>query len=400
MPDTPIQTTELQPLDLSPTEPSPTGESPGYLPRQLVLLGAGHAHLHVLAQLATQPLVGARITLVAPHPRQMYAAMVPGYLAGHYSAEECTVALEPLVRRGGIRWLTRSVRALDAVAQTVQFDDGSAMHYDWLSVNTGPVINRNTMEKALPGARAHGLFVRPIDSFAALWLKVAQMGSQTGLRIAVIGAGATGLELAMAVRHRLPNAALTLLCGPALPGSGYSPAVQARLVAALKARRITIIRDTAVGLNGSAVLLESGATLACDVPLIATGAQAPPWLKPSGLALDAQGFVAVDAFQRSTSHANVFAAGDVSTRQDRELARSGVYAMRAGPAIAHNLRAVVAGQQPKQHQPPKNSLSLISCGDRYAIGSWGSLSFEGRWVWQLKNRIDRKFVASYAASGG
>ena len=395
MPDTPVHHTEPQPLDHSPTEPSPTGDSPGYLPRQLVLLGAGHAHLHVLSQLASQPLVGARITLVAPHPRQIYPAMVPGYLAGHYTAEECTIALEPLVRRGGIRWLTRSVRALDVVAQTVQFDDGSAMHYDWISVNTGPVINRSSMEKALPGAREHGLFIRPLDTFAALWPKVAQMGSQSSLRIAVIGAGASGLELAMAVRHRLPNAAITLLCGQAPPGSGYAAAVQVRLVAALKARRITIIRDSAVGLNGNAVQLESGATLACDVPLIATGAQAPPWLKSSGLALDAQGFVAVDAFQRSTSHANVFAAGDVSTRQDRELARSAVYAVRAGPALSHNLRAAVAGQKSREHQPPQNSLNLISCGDRYAIGTWGDYSFEGRWVWHLKNRIDRKFVAAY-----
>lgn len=395
MSDTPFQYTEPQSLDHSPTEPSPTGDSPGYLPRQLVLLGAGHAHLQVLSQLATQPMVGARITLVAPHPRQLYAAMVPGFLAGHYTQDECTIALEPLVRRGGIRWLTRSVRALDAVAQTVQFDDGSSMHYDWLSINTGPVINRNSLEKALPGAREHGLFIRPLDTFAALWPKVAQMGSQMALRIAVIGAGASGLELAMAVRHRLPNAAITLLCGPALPGSGYSAAVQTRLVAALKARRITIIRDTAVGLNGTAVRLESGATLACDVPLIATDPQAPPWLKRSGLALDAQGFVAVDAFQRSPSHANVFAAGDVSTRQDRELARSGVYAVRAGPALSHNLRAVVAGQPARAHQPPKSSLNLISCGDRYAIGTWGNLGFEGRWVWELKNRIDRKFLADY-----
>jgi NADH dehydrogenase FAD-containing subunit len=135
------------------------------------------------------------------------------------------------------------------------------------------------------------------------------------------------------------------------------------------------------------------------VPLIATGAQAPPWLQRSGLALDAQGFVAVDALQRSTSHPNVFAAGDVSTRQDRTLARSGVYAVRAGPALSNNLRAAVAGQPPKPHQPPQNSLNLISCGDRYAIGAWGNTSFEGRWVWQLKNRIDRQFVARYQPAG-
>jgi NADH dehydrogenase FAD-containing subunit len=292
------------------------------------------------------------------------------------------------------------VRGLDAQAQTVQFDDGSSIHYDWLSVNTGPVINRTRIEQVIPGAREHGLFIRPVEAFANLWPQVAAMGAKRALRVAVIGAGAAGIELAMAVRHRLPNAAITLLCGDTPAAASYPAPVQQLLVAALKARRITLIQDSATGLDGSSVKLAGGATLACDVPLIATGAQAAPWLQTSGLALDRQGFIAVDAFQRSTSHGNVFAAGDVSTRQDRELARSGVYAVRAGPALAYNLAATVAGAPAKAHEPPAQSLNLISCGNRYAIASWGRYSAQGRWVWWLKNWIDRRFVARYASKQG
>jgi NADH dehydrogenase FAD-containing subunit len=203
------------PPDSVATEPSPSGDSEGYLPRQLVLLGAGHAHVEVLARLASQPLVGARITLVTPHARQIYSGMVPGLVAGHYTLDDCVIPVEPLVRRSGIRWLTRSVRGLDARAQTVQFDDGSSVHYDWLSVNTGPVINRTRMEQVIPGAREHGLFIRPIEAFANLWPQVAAMGAKRALRVAIIGAGSAGIELAMAVRQRLPNAAITLLCGEA-----------------------------------------------------------------------------------------------------------------------------------------------------------------------------------------
>jgi pyridine nucleotide-disulfide oxidoreductase family protein len=385
------------PQDSVATEPSPSGESEGYLPRQLVLLGAGHAHVEVLSRLAAQRLVGARITLVTPHALQIYSGMVPGLVAGHYTLDECVIPVEPLVRRSGIRWLTRSVRGLDAKAQTVQFDDGSSVHYDWLSVNTGPVINRTRMEQVIPGAREHGLFIRPIEAFANMWPQVAGMGAKRALRVAVIGAGAAGIELAMAVRERLPNAAITLLCGDAPVAAGYPSQVQQLLVAALKARRITLIQDSATGLDGSSVQLAGGATLACDVPLIATGAQAAPWLHASGLALDQQGFIAVDAFQRSTSHGNVFAAGDVSSRQDRVLARSGVYAVRAGPALAYNLAATVAGTPAKAHEPPAHSLNLISCGNRFAIASWGSYCAQGRWVWWLKNWIDRRFVARYAS---
>jgi pyridine nucleotide-disulfide oxidoreductase family protein len=365
--------------------------------RQLLLLGAGHAHVHVLSQMGQSPWAGAQVTLVAPYDRQLYSGMVPGFVAGHYRLDDCVIPLEPLVWRSGIRWIQRSVRAIDADAQTVSLDDGSSLRFDWLSINTGPVQNRAAIEKDLPGAGQHALFIRPIESFGALWPRVADMGQTRALRIAVIGAGAAGMELAMAIRHRLPLASITLLCGGTPLGAGYSNRVQARLTAALMQRQITLLPDSAVELRAGEIRLAGGGTLACDVPLLASGAQAPAWLQTSGLALDPRGFVAVDACQRSTSHPRVFAAGDVSTRMDRSLARSGVYAVRAGPALAMNLAAALAGQPLKAHQPPEQTLNLIACGDRYAIASWGKFSAQGRWVWWLKDWIDRRFLRRYRA---
>jgi pyridine nucleotide-disulfide oxidoreductase family protein len=363
--------------------------------RQLLLLGAGHAHVHVLSQMAQSPWAGAQVTLIAPYDRQLYSGMAPGFVAGHYTLEDCVIPLEPLVRRSGIRWLQRSARGLDAQAQTVTLDDGSILHYDWLSINTGPVQDRAQIEQSMPGAREHGLFIRPIEAFGALWPQVVAWAQAKPLRIAVVGAGSAGIELAMAVRYRLPNAAITLLCGDTPLGAGYTVRVQALLRAALLKRKITLLQDSVTGVHPGEVVLQSGATLACDVPLIATGAQAPPWLLSSGLALDAQGFVAVDACQRSTSHPNVLSAGDVSSRMDRTLARSGVYAVRAGPVLSMNLAAMLAGRPLAEHQPPDKTLNLLSCGDRFAIASWGKYSAQGRWVWRLKDWIDRRFLRRY-----
>jgi pyridine nucleotide-disulfide oxidoreductase family protein len=368
--------------------------------KQLVLLGAGHAHVHVLAQMGQKPWAGAQVTLVAPYDRQLYSGMVPGFVAGHYALEDCVIPLAPLVQRSGIRWLQRSVCALDAQAQSVTLDDGSSLRYDYLSINTGPVQDRAQMERSMPGAREHGLFVRPIESFGALWPQVVALAQSRPLRFAVVGAGSAGIELAMAIRQRVPNAAVSLLCGDTAPGAGYGERVQALVKAALLKRNITVLQDSAAGLRTGEVILASGATLACDVPLIATGAQAPAWLARSGLALDAQGFVAVDACQRSTSHPQVLSAGDVSTRMDRSLARSGVYAVRAGPVLAMNLAAALAGQALAKHQPPDKTLNLISCGDRYAIASWGRYSAQGRWVWWLKDWIDRRFLRRYRKAPG
>ncbi len=367
-------------------------------PRQLVLLGAGHAHLQVLQHLSIHPLPGLQVTLVAPHPRQVYPAMVPGFVAGHYTLDDCCIPLDGLVRRSGVRWLQNHVRLLNAQTQSFTLDDGQTLHFDWLSVNTGAAQNREQLEQDMPGSRTHALFVRPLEAFGSHWPRIAEMGDSRALRIAVIGGGAAGVELALAVRHRLPDAALTLVCGPHPLLGNFPAAVQQRLARILKAHRITVLHDVALAINAETVQLGCGAALACDVPLLATGVQAPSWLADSGLALDDAGFIAVDMYQRSTSHSRVFAAGDISTRIDQALARSGVYAQRAGLALARNLASAVANQALTPHMPDHRSLSLVTCGERYAVGSWGNYSAQGRWVWWLKNWLDRRHVARFCAA--
>jgi pyridine nucleotide-disulfide oxidoreductase family protein len=366
--------------------------------KHLLLLGAGHAHVQVLkrsAELVRHGALPPKITLVTPHPRQLYSGMVPGFVAGHYALEQCVIALEPLLAGTPVRWLQHSVSALDASHNQVTLDDGTVLDFDWLSVNTGAVQDRQRLEAQMPGVREHGLFVRPIEAFGALWPRVVELGQTRALRLALVGGRAAGIELAMAVRQRLPGASVTLLTGGNTLAGNYPPALQARVLRALKHRQITVLIDAASGFAAGEVQLASGARLACDVPLIATGAQAPAWLQSSGLALDTQGFIAVDAYLRSTSHAHVFAAGDVSSRVDRPVARSGVYAVRAGAALTVNLGAALAGQALQPHQPPQHTLNLLSCGNQEAIASWGPLSAQGRWVWWLKDHIDRGFIRRY-----
>lgn len=349
--------------------------------QQIVLLGAGYAHLQMLTRLAAHPLAGTVVTLVAPHCDQLVTRMVAGFMVGRYASEDLAIPLQLLVQRGGIRWITHNVTELDAAMQTVQLDDGSSLRFDWLSVNTSPTQDRTLVEQAIPGAREHALFVRPLEAFAALWPRVAEMGAARPLRITVIGAGMGGVEMAFAVRQRLPQAAVTLLCGDAPPASHCTQRLQQRLLTLLKQRNITVLQDRAIAIKNGFVQLGCGADLACDVPLLATGTPPPTWLASSGLALTGRGYIAVDSSQRSTSHSQVFAAGNNSAR--------------TGLTLARNLAAVVAGEVLKTRQLPEAALHLVACGDRYAAGSWGGYSFQGRWVWWLKDRMDRRFLAQY-----
>ncbi len=364
--------------------------------KHLLLLGGGHAHVHVLQALAASPLPAAQVTLVSPYERQVYSGMVPGLLAGHYVEDDCTIPLRPLAQAARVRFVRAAATGLDAARRRVQLSTGETLGYDVLSLDTGPVMR----PEPIPGAAEHGWPVRPIEAFIARWQALlaqheAGVAGSLGCLV-VVGGGAAGVELAMAVRHRLgPDVPVSLVTGGGPPVASHALPVQAHVARALKRHGITVFEDTCTELTERHVQLARGMRLACDQAILALGARAAPWLAASGLRCDAEGFVETGPCLQSLSHPEVFAAGDVAVRPDAPHPRSGVYAVRAGPPLALNLRRAVAGGLLEPHRPQRRSLALLACGERRAIAAWGPWSAEGRWVWRWKDHIDRAFIARY-----
>ena len=374
--------------------------------KRLLLLGGGHAHLQVLAALAQRRLAGAEVMLVTPHAALVYSGMVPGLVAGHYTAEQCRITLAPLAAAAGVSLVPGMAVALDTAARCVHLADGRTAAYDLLSIDTGSVQRR----ERLPGAAEHALFVRPIEAFVQGQQRLLEAAAQQALDVVVLGGGAAGFELALALQHRLQGRAsgaagervrVALVTGGPEPLAGYPAAVLRAGARALAIHRITVFREAAVAVEASAVQLASGVRLACDAALVATGAEAPAWLAGSGLALCERGFVRTGPTLQSTSHPEVFAAGDVATRDDLSHPKSGVYAVRAGPPLALNLRRAVVGAPLQPYRPQARTLNLLSCGGRRAITVWGGLSLPervfGGMAWWCKDRIDRGFIARFTA---
>ncbi|WP_418319318.1 FAD-dependent oxidoreductase [Piscinibacter sakaiensis] len=360
--------------------------------KRLLLLGGGHAHVHVLQALAAEPLAAAQVTLVSPYRRQVYSGMVPGLLAGHYGIDDCVIPLAPLAAAAGARFIQASATALDADAQRVTLSTGDEIDFDLLAIDTGPVMPVD----AIAGAREHGWPVRPIEIFIGRWQALLDAERRGPCDLFVVGGGAAGVELAMAIAHRFGDAARVSVVtggGPVLGGS--SAGLQRRVTRALQRRDITVIDDSCSEIGPESLRLASGRLLACDLAVLALGASAAPWLAASGLQCNAQGFVETGPTLQSVSHPAVFAAGDVSSRVDVSHPKSGVYAVRAGPPLAFNLRCAVDGGELRQHLPQRHSLALLACGERHAIASWNGWSFEGDWVWRWKDHIDRAFISRY-----
>lgn len=360
--------------------------------KRVLLLGAGHAQLAVLEGLARQSRrPPCEWLLVSPGERFLYSGRMPGWVAGRFDYDECSFALAPLAQAAGADFLQGRAVALDAAAQRVTLADGRRVEYDLLSLDIGGTQDRDR----LPGARENALFLRPMEGFAQLWRQTQDLASERALDVVVVGGGAAGTELALAVRHALEvPATVTLVAdGGLLPG--HAAGVQRRAALALQRRGIQLLPGRCTAIEPWHVCL-GALRVACDIPIVAVGSDAPAWLAASGLALDADGFVCTGPTLQSTSHSMVFATGDVSARPDHPHPRSGVHAVRSGPVLARNLLHWLRGTPLARHTPQRRSLYLLSSGDGRAIASWGAWSAEGRWVGRWKDHIDGAFIARYS----
>lgn len=358
--------------------------------RKLVLLGAGPAHLAVLLRLARQHPADLDVTLVCPHPFYIHAAMVPRFVAGGLSLEECQVPLEPLFKAAGVRWIQGRCESLDTTQRrlTVTGESGSVLPYDVLGLDTGADPDRQRLEAAIPGAATQALLTRPLAQFTALWPRVVELAQQRPLSVGVVGAGRTAIELVLAAHERLGGSRFTLLTGGGELAPHAPAPLRRRVAEALRRRNITVLRAACTGVAEGELRMEAGATLACDVPLLAVGGLAPAWLSGSGLAQDADGHALIEAGLNSSSHPEVLIAPDLGHRTG-EPCGGDARAQRAASLMADNLLAAIGGTPLRKLPASTNEWLLWSCGARRAFAQWGPLGGQGRLIGWWKNRRDR-----------
>ena len=367
--------------------------------RRLLLIGGGHAHVYVLDALARSPYPNCEVTLISPYPRQIYSGMLPGWIAGHYSIEQCAIPISLLARRAGIRFVQSACTELSSELKQVRCTNGETIPFDIASIDCGPSVDLGFA----PGAQEFALPVRPIEGFVAAWPGLLERARQatSGFTLSIVGDGAAGTELAFAIQQRFAleqfaNAQVTLIGSNALPLSGLPEHLRTTAVALLKQRGISFLANRrAIEFIPGRVMLSDATSLACDASLLVTGATAPTWPSASGLACDENGFIRVTPTLQCTSHPFVFAAGDVAAYAEPRP-KSGVFAVRAGPMLANNMRSALSGKTMQKWAPQRKALYLISTGKRHALAAWGPLSTSGEWVWRWKDRIDRRFMQRFS----
>lgn len=372
----------------------------------IVLVGGGHAHAGVLRLQAENRLIGAQLTVISPSRFAAYSGMLPGWMAGHYAWQEICLDFQALATKAGARFLEGSVQSLDLAAKQLHLHDGTVIRFDVLSLNIG-----STHRPPVSADASAVLPLRPLGDLMPRTREFVEKYQQTQalLSVMVVGAGGAGFEMALAMQHSLKKAypgrelRVSIVTDGTAPLPTHSKAVQRMAATVLRERGVELVTDSVVeNIEGHHITLRQGSGAAqssaaqyVEKIIWAGGAQPHLWPQQSCLALDARGFIEVNAALQSTSHPFVFASGDCAGF-DPPLPKAGVYPVKQGPLLARNLAAAANGAPFARYTPQRRALGLFATGPKHAIASYGSLALSGEWVWRWKDRIDRGFIQKHS----
>jgi selenide,water dikinase len=353
----------------------------------IVLLGAGHAHVEVLRRFAMRPEPGVRLTLIGREPETPYSGMLPGLIRSDYTHAEAHIDLAPLAAMAQARLILAEATAIDPDGGIVTVTGRPEIAFDLLSIDVGgvPVVP--------PGA---GIGVKPIGLFLDR-LHRLEAELPPGARIAVVGGGPGGVELALALAVRFAGQLRLVLVSATAEPLATAPAAARRAVRqALVDADVELVSGvTAIALESGRLLLSDGSAVEVATALWATGVEGPPLLAASGIACDRAGCIRVTAELRSVSHQHVFAAGDCAAVEGDPRPKAGVWAVRAGAPLAENLRRAANGQALRAWKPQRDALAILGLGHGRAVAWRNGLAVQGHKVWWLKDRIDRRWMRMY-----
>ncbi|MBF6193296.1 FAD-dependent oxidoreductase [Nocardia implantans] len=300
---------------------------------RIVVLGAGYAGLAAARRLA-RTARDARITVVDAHASFVERVRLHQQAAGQRIA---AWDLRETLENKGIGFVRAMATEIDTGARRVVLDAAPALEYDTLIYALGSVADR----ESVPGVAEHAYSVATREDVRGL--------AFAGGPVAIVGAGATGIELAAELAESHPDSGVLLL-GSEEPGAWLSARAQAHIRRTLQRLGVEIrsgakvIEVTPEGpRSADGTLVEAAATV------WTTGFRVPHLAARSGLAVDPDGRVLTDATLRSVSHPEIFAAGDaavVAGPGGRELRMACATALPTGKHAADAAVARMRGREP------------------------------------------------------
>ena len=367
--------------------------------KQLVIVGAGHAHLTILKNLQEFKNAGHDVTVVSSSSLHYYSGMGPGMLSGIYRPEEISFNVKKMSEDRGAVFLEDKVVKIHPQENKIDLQSGQSLSYDAMSVNTGSFVP----VEAPDASDGLVVTVKPIENLLSARLKIIPALKNKELKITVVGGGPTGVEVAgnleRLVRNESGRCRITLVAGTRLLRE-FKDSVRNRVLSSLTRRQVRVVEDARVtAIKDNSAVLSDGSDVESDIIFMAVGVKPSRLFEDSGLPIGQEGGMQVNQNLQSVSYPEIFGGGDCISFEPQPLAKVGVYAVRQNPILFNNLLHFLNGTALEQFIPQKAVLLAFNMGDGTAVVQWHSLVWGGRLGFALKNYIDKTFMKKFQVSG-
>lgn len=368
------------------------------MPKELAIIGGGHAHLMLLSRVGEFVRKGFGVTLVGPDRYHYYSGMSPGVLSGRYDERDIRFPVADMVEDGGGRFIKDYVTRIDAGRNEVQLGSGRSLRFDVASFNVGSDVGMSAPKSAAPFV----FTAKPIQSLLAAGRAVRErLEAGEEVDVAVFGGGPAGTEItgniAALGRQGFPGKLrVTMVAGSRL--MGHRPEKVRRLaLKSLEQAGVSLMEDCHLaGIEDDTARLDQDRSIRFDIGVIAIGTKPPRLFIESGLPTCGDGGLMVTSTLQCQTYPSILGGGDCICYEPRPLDKVGVYAVREAPVLAENALALLEGRQLKTFKPgsPRYML-LYNLGDGTAIFSWRGIIFRSSLVMRLKDAIDRRFMRRF-----
>jgi NADH dehydrogenase FAD-containing subunit len=369
------------------------------MPKHLVFVGGGHAHLTALLRLRDYVRAGHRVTLIGPSPYHYYSGMGPGLLSGIYRPAEVRFHVRKMAEDRGGTFLEDRVVKVDPVRRSLLLLSGREVRYDVVSFNTGSEVPADLYDPPTDNIYP----VKPIENLLEARKKVGNLPAGKGVRAVVVGGGAAGVEIAANLGHlgrKSGRVARITLVSRSTVLEDYPPKARALALDALARWGIEAHEEVAAKSIGKGVVrMGNGADLEADMAFVAVGVRPSSLFRDSGLPTGGDGGLLVNAFLQAVRHPELFGGGDCISFEGTPLARVGVYAVRQNRILHRNLLAFLEGRPLRRFDPGGAYLAILNMGDGRGIFVRKEFLWEGPFVFRLKDFLDRRFMRKFQVSG-
>ncbi|CAM4492068.1 NAD(P)/FAD-dependent oxidoreductase [Paenibacillus tarimensis] len=361
--------------------------------QQIVILGGGYGGL--LSALTARKYLSpkeAEITLVNRDNAHQIVTELHRLAAGNIDEKAIGLPLDKLLKGKSINLMLTSVERIDPDQNRVWVGGGRSLSYDHLVVALGS----ETAFFGIPGLQENSFTLKSIEDANRIRSHVngklaefARTKRKSDATIVVGGGGLTGVELVGEFADEMPELCrkygisredVSLYCVEAGPSilAGFPAVLVERAKTSLEKRGVTFLTGQPITeFKDGTVFIKDGTAIETGTLVWSGGVQGNPVVADCGIEA-ARGRAMVNDYLQSTSHPNIFLAGDsavVMGPEGRPYPPSAQLAWQMGEAVGYNLFASIR-QAPMQTFQPVFSGVLASLGRRDGVATIGATKTE------------------------